>query len=142
LKPGTVKHWLKRLHEEGHAPLFLILEVVETEEESLISESKWVEKLAAVGQPLFNKWDEHRELIELAEADRALEPLVFGQGKPRLIGTVEWNASKTGYRVHVGEGVSLAGPLTIDLLPTRGGNDGPLPSTVRTPVRNTEGADI
>lgn len=122
IKRGSVQHWLKQLHQDGLAPLFIVLEVVETEEESLVSETKWVEKLAAIGHPLFNRWEEHRELIEAATQGigQALEPLIFGEGKkPRRVGRVEANASKTGYRVHLDEGVELVGPVTIDLLPAK-----------------------
>lgn len=122
-KAGSVQHWLKALHQDGHTPLFTVLEVVETEEESLVSETKWVEKLSALGHPLFNRWDEHKELIEASTqgVNASLEPMIFGQGKPKPIGTVEPNASKTGYRLHVDEGVELAGPVTIDLLPPKEG---------------------
>ena len=118
---GSVKAWLKQMHQEGHTPLFTVLDVVETEAVSLESENLWVEKLAALGHPLFNRWEEHKELIEQSGQGIGSEfrPLLFGQGKPKLIGTVEPNSSKTGYRVHVDEGVELAGPITIDLLPPK-----------------------
>ena len=121
---GTVQHWLKAMHQEGHTPLFTVLELVETEEESLVSETKWVEKLSALGHPLFNRWREHKEMIEQTTRgmDRPLEPVVFGEGKPQVIGRVEANAGKTGLRIHVDEGVELIGPVIIDLLPPKMGS--------------------
>ncbi len=121
---GSIKTWLKNLHQAGHQPLFIVLDVVETEAEAKIVETKWIEKLADVGMPLHNRWEEHEELIQNAEhgVGRSLEPLVFAKGhrkKPRSVGRVEANASKTGYRVHLDEGVELAGPVTIDLLPPK-----------------------
>ncbi len=118
---ASVKARLKRMHQSKVKPLFIVLEVVETESESLTSENKWVEKIAALGHPLYNRWDEHKALIEAAEhADtRRLEPLVFGKDKTQKIGSCEPNAGKTGYRVHLAEGVELVGPVTIDLLPPK-----------------------
>jgi len=118
---GSIKAWLKTKHREGIEPVFTVLEVVETEEESLVSETKWVEKIAALGQGLYNRWDEHREILESAErgVGRALEPVVFGRGKTQVVGRVEANASKTGWRVHLNDGVELVGPVTIDLLPVK-----------------------
>jgi|GEM_PF-3265271 len=118
---GSVQHWLKGLHQGGYTPLFTVLEVVETEEESLVSESKWVEKLSALGHPLLNRWEEHQDLIEQADQGvyAALEPMVFGEDKPRRVGRVEANANKTGLRIHLDKGVELAGPLTIDLVPRK-----------------------
>lgn len=120
-KRGSVQRWLKQIEQDGHAPLFTVLEVVETEEESIISETKWVEKLAELGHPLYNRWDEHKELIEASThgIGRTLHPLVFNGAQPTAIGTVEPNANKTGYRVHVDEGVQIVGPATIDLLPPK-----------------------
>lgn len=123
-KPGSLQHWLKALHAEKHEPVFTLLEIVETEAESLESENKWVEKIAALGHPLFNGWEEHKALIETSGTGvgSTLVPLIFTKGprkKPQSIGHVEPNSSKTGYRVHVDEGVELVGPLTIDLLPPK-----------------------
>lgn len=118
----SIKSWLKRLHQGGLEPLFVVLEVVETETESIHSENKWVEKLAAIGQPLYNRWDEHLELIEAAgqEHIRPLEPLIFGKdGGAKKIGSCQPNASKTGFRISIKKGTKLEGPVTIDLVPKR-----------------------
>ena len=120
---GSVKAWLKQLHNEGHAPYFTVLEVVETEAMSLESENLWVEKLSALGHPLLNRWDEHKELLQASPQGihATLRPMLFGRGTPKNIGRVEPNASKTGFRVHVDQGVELIGPITIDLLPPKTG---------------------
>ena len=109
------------MHQEGHTPLFTVLEVVETEEESLVSETKWVEKLSALGHPLYNRWAEHKAVMEQTTqgVNRPLDALLSGDGKPQHIGTVEANTAKTGWRLHISAGVNLAGPVTIDLLPPR-----------------------
>jgi len=121
LPRNSVKAWLKRLHQAGHAPKFLVLEVVETEAESLESEIKWVEKIAALGHPLYNRWDEHKELIEAAESavGQSLVAFMFDDGKPVKIGKCEPNAKQTGYRVHIDKGIRLSGPVVLDLLPQK-----------------------
>lgn len=118
---GSIKAWLKAMYHQDIEPVFTILEVVETEEESLVSETKWVEKIAALGHGLFNRWDEHRDILESAErsVDRKLEPLIFSKGQTELVGRVESNTAKTGYRVHIDEAIELIGPVTIDLLPAK-----------------------
>lgn len=118
---GSVKAWMKQLHTEGHTPLFTVLELVESEAASLESENRWVEKLAALGHPLFNRWEEHKELIEQSTqgVGRKLEAKVFIDGKAERVGSVEPNSKKTGYRVHIEEGIEIIGPLTIDILPPK-----------------------
>ena len=54
-------------------PDFVVLEVVETEEQSLLSESNWIEKLATIGHPLLNRWEEHQELIEAGRGQAVFE---------------------------------------------------------------------
>lgn len=119
--PGSIKTWLKRLHKDGLEPGFVVLDVVETESESKNVESKWVEKLAGIGHPLRNLWDEHKELIQ--EADQlvaeAFEPLIFKGRRPKAVGSCELNASKTGYRIYIDKGVEITGPVTIDLVPRK-----------------------
>jgi hypothetical protein len=61
---GSIKAWLAEAERAKITPQFMILDVVETEEQSLLSESNWVEKLAAIGHPILNRWDEHQALIE------------------------------------------------------------------------------
>lgn len=80
---GSVKAWLAEAERAGVVPGFVVLEVVETEEQSLLSESNWVEKLAAIGHPLLNRWEEHQELIEASRARlrlRLLSTPLFGRG--------------------------------------------------------------
>ncbi|MEM9128664.1 MAG: hypothetical protein AAGA97_02950 [Pseudomonadota bacterium] len=55
-KKGSIQHWLSKTIWAGDTPLFVILDdKTVTEEESLASELEWVERLAAVGHPLFNR---------------------------------------------------------------------------------------
>ena len=118
----SIKSWLKRIHQAELEPLFVVLEVVETETASLHSENLWVEKLASIGHPLYNRWDEHVELIEAAGQANAqtLEPLIFSKKSgAKKIGTCQPNASKTGYRITIKKGTKLEGPVTIDLVPKR-----------------------
>lgn len=68
-----MKAWLHQAERAGVTPDFMVLEVVETEEQSLLSESNWVEKLAAIGHPLLNRWEEHQELIEAGRGSGQLE---------------------------------------------------------------------
>lgn len=48
----------------GVTPVVIILETVGTYEQSLISESEWVHRLAAENHPLLNRWKEHKEAIK------------------------------------------------------------------------------
>ena len=53
--PGSIKTWLTAAHKAGLTPIFVILEVLESEEASLLSETAWIEKLGRIaGQPLCN----------------------------------------------------------------------------------------
>lgn len=61
---GSIKAWLIQAERAKITPQFVVLDVVETEEQSLLSECNWVEKLAGIGHPLLNRWEEHQELIE------------------------------------------------------------------------------
>lgn len=61
---GSIKAWLAEAERAGIVPQFVILDVVETEEQSLLSEANWVEKLASIGHPILNRWEEHQHLIE------------------------------------------------------------------------------
>jgi len=127
--PGSLQHWLKALHKAGLEPQFLQLEVVETESESLKSETKWIAKFSGMGLPLLNRWDEHKPFI--VEATEKLEAFVFRadvgrEGKPgkfqrsraAKVGTAEPNKNRTGWRVHISKTV-IEGPVTIDLVPPK-----------------------
>ncbi|MCB1096086.1 MAG: GIY-YIG nuclease family protein [Verrucomicrobiae bacterium] len=117
---GSVKWWLKRLHQDGLEPIFIVLEVVETEAESLESESKWVEKISRLGHPLLNRWEEHKDLIEAAGQGTAFDALLFEKGTaPQRIGRFEANANRSGYRFHLDEGTALTGPVSVDFLPPK-----------------------
>lgn len=66
-KKGSIQHWLSKTIMAGETPLFVILDdKTATEDESLASELEWVERLAAIGHPLFNRWEEHRDIIEIS----------------------------------------------------------------------------
>lgn len=121
---GSLQHWLKVSHKAKITPEFIILEVVETESESLKSETKWVEKIAAIGHPLLNRWDEHKEFISCASAER-YEAIIF-EATPgrrrrtsRTIGVAAPNRANTGLRIDIIEGEKIEGPITIDLLPPK-----------------------
>ena len=122
----NIKHWLRLAHAAKIKPEFIALEIVETEAESLNSEMKWIEKISAIGHPLYNKWDEHREAIEAAQSGQSdkLEAMVFhgkgGKRKPRVIGYSEPNKAGSGLRVFIEDHFVVQGPTFIDLLPPKG----------------------
>lgn len=55
--------YLVLLESENIEPIFEILEITQTEEESLASETRWVKKTVELGYPLLNKWNCHKEII-------------------------------------------------------------------------------
>ena len=55
-RKSDIKGWLTKAHVEKITPGFIVLEVVETEEQSILSEKQWVEKLAAIRMPLLILW--------------------------------------------------------------------------------------
>lgn len=69
-KPDNrLRAWLwETMGVAKRTPKFLILEMVETEAESLASEQKWVERLAEAGFDLLNGWVEHRDALDSAQA--------------------------------------------------------------------------
>ena len=79
----SVKAWLSKAHSAKIEPIFTILEVVETEEQSLLSESLWIEKLSCACQPLLNRWEEHVELIEQGReaAGQSYQAFIAGEWK-------------------------------------------------------------
>ena len=64
IKTANIKTWLHDLISDGKIPVIEALETVETEEESLESETKWVKKFAKEGHPLLNRWKVHRDSIK------------------------------------------------------------------------------
>ncbi|MEL6103283.1 MAG: hypothetical protein AAFR68_18455 [Pseudomonadota bacterium] len=115
--PGSLQHWLKATHKARLEPEFLVLDLVETEAESLKSETKWVEKFAQLGFPLLNRWDEHKTFI--TEAPDMLNAMVFRPKSTKRIGQASPNKARTGWRVEIEDGQSLKGPVTIDLIPPK-----------------------
>lgn len=117
---GSVKAWLAQAHAAKITPDFIILDVVETEEQSLLSESNWIEKLSAIGQPLLNLWEEHRELIE---AGRGGPPEVFHAYWPgkwhRTIGTMEPTPKKAGFSLTFPEELTIRKGGRVVLMPAR-----------------------
>lgn len=117
--PSSIKYFLRRCHANGIEPRFVVLDLCQSEAESLANETHWVEVFAALGHPLYNRWKEHREAIEALGAGQGLPelvPKVFQGPRPRTVGTCELNASGTGYRLaldHVPE------DTIIDLLPPK-----------------------
>ncbi|MBL4642846.1 MAG: GIY-YIG nuclease family protein [Flavobacteriaceae bacterium] len=95
---GSIKAWLAEAHAQKLTPQFMILETVETEEESLLSECKWVEKFSTIGHPLLNRWEEHKHLIEAGRGAPVEEFEAYWPGKWRtIIGEMEPTAKKAGY---------------------------------------------
>lgn len=56
---NSIKHWLWKTLKEGREPVFVELDSVISEAESLASETRWVETFASLGHPLYNRWSEH-----------------------------------------------------------------------------------
>lgn len=59
-----IRAWIWDSLAAGNTPSFRVLDVCETEEQSLASEALWVERLAAQGNKLLNRWLEHQSLIQ------------------------------------------------------------------------------
>lgn len=122
-KKGSLQQWLKRLNRAGGTPVFITLEVVDTEAASLASELEWIQKLGEAGMPLLNRWEEHKDYITATLSNDALpplRPLLFHEkGKGIPLGTCKPNRNKTGYRLKLSKGVQLEGGQIIDLLPPK-----------------------
>lgn len=116
--PGSIKAWLIKQHKAGREPIILPLEHVATNGLSLEAETRWIGFFSALGHPLHNLWDEHREMIIAHHAER-YDALVFKGPKPMAVGYAEANANRTGYRVHLDKDADLAGVGVIDLLPPK-----------------------
>lgn len=119
---SSIQHWLRRTIKAGRAPQFVILDdYTQTEEESLASERLWVGRLAEIGHPLYNRWDEHRELIAANLRIGRLpdfEALIFVEKKSQKIGKCRPNRKGTGYRITLNKGVTLR-EQTIELIPPK-----------------------
>lgn len=119
---GSIKTWLCAAHAAKIEPIILPLELVETEEESLISESKWVDRLGrALGHPLRNLWEEHRDILHDGQSGQEFDALVFPQNgekkPPTLVGRMRPNNAKSGY--YLEPTINLFGVKRIDFLPPR-----------------------
>lgn len=121
---GSIKAWLAQAHRAGIVPIFIILEIVETEEQSLLSESNWVEKLAQANQPLLNRWEEHQALIEAGRAGdspehyRAYRPDKWKEP----IAHVEPTPKKAGYELTILKKIELLAGQRLIILPKREGD--------------------
>ena len=73
IKTTNIKTWLHDFISEGKTPIIEVLETVNTEQESLASETKWIKKFAKEGHPLLNRWKIHRELIKRYAKNRPNE---------------------------------------------------------------------
>ena len=94
--------------------------MVESEEQSLLSECLWVEKLAAVGMPLLNRWEEHRELIEAGRAGEGEAYQAFWPGRwKRPIGRMEPTPKGAGYSLVFPEEVTIRQGGRVVLLPEK-----------------------
>lgn len=66
LNIGTVNinTYLVDLFSLGYLPSFEKVDECQSEEKSLISETLWVQKLVAVGYPLLNRHNTHRQIVK------------------------------------------------------------------------------
>lgn len=64
IKTENIKTNMYDLLASGLEPNFEIIEICGSEEESLTSETKWVQHYAELGEPLLNRWKEHRSIIK------------------------------------------------------------------------------
>ena len=113
---GSIKAWLAEAIARKIEPAFIVLEVVETEDESLLSETKWIEKLGREARhPLRNLWKEHKSLIR-AQGRESYEALAFRGGRLTRIGRAEPNAKGTGLRLEIEARRAVTGPAIIELI--------------------------
>ena len=107
-KDGSLQAWLIQAHAAKITPAFIVLDVVETEALSLDSENNWIEKLAAIGHPLLNRWDEHKELIEAGRPPPADRFDAFHPGQWRSsVAEMEPTSRKKGYNLTFKKKVSF-----------------------------------
>lgn len=121
---GSVKAWLAEAERAGVVPGFVLLEVVETEEQSLLSESNWVEKLAAIGHPLLNRWEEHQELIEAGRGAATFEIAEYTAVWPgrwdKVVATMKPTQKGEGfYSLTFPEAVSIKEGGRLVVMPTK-----------------------
>lgn len=118
---GSIKTWLAQAHALKITPLFIILEVVEREEQSLLSECNWVEKLAQVGHPLLNRWEEHKELIEAGRGSRCEEFEAYWPGKwQHVIAEMKPTPKKAGYALTFPKETTIKAGGRLIILPKKG----------------------
>ena len=131
--PGSIKTWLCQVHRAGVTPVILQLEAVQSVEESLISETRWVERFGReLSHPVRNLWDEHREIMD-GRNGGTYDALIFSKdGPPQAIGRMVPNAKMTGFRFHAGEGIEITVKADdtvlesvgmVDFLPVRAEDD-------------------
>ena len=101
----------------------MILEVVETEAESLQSETKWIEKFAAIGHPLLNRWEEHTALIEAGKnpADIEIgEYTGFWPGKwDKVVATMKPTQKGVGFTLTFPEETTIKKGGRLVIMPTK-----------------------
>ena len=123
-KKDEIRYWLRKTIKAGREPQFVVLDdYTQSEEESLASERLWVKRLAEIGHPLYNRWEEHKAIIEAnlkPQGLPAFEPYIFVEKKSQKIGKCTPNRKKTGYRIILDEGVTLREQIIELLPPARG----------------------
>lgn len=93
---------------------------METEEESLLSESKWVEKLSEIGHPLLNRWEEHQELIEAGKGPPAEEFDAYWPGTwNKVIATMKPTPKKSGFSLTFPEETTIRKSSRLVILPRK-----------------------
>jgi hypothetical protein len=116
----SIKEWLSKAHSSNIKPLFTILEVVETEEQSLLSESHWIEKLSCAGQPLLNRWEEHIELIEQGreQTGQYYQAFIAGEWK-KVIADIEPTKNLAGHNITFKEPIEFIKGDRLIMMPKR-----------------------
>ena len=118
---GSIKTWLAATHPAKITPQFVILETVETEEKSLLSECKWVENIAAIGYPLLNRWEEHQDLIEAGKGAPAEEFEAYWPGKwNSVIAEMEHTQKKAGFSLTFPKEITIKAGGRLVILPKKG----------------------
>ncbi|WP_143613076.1 hypothetical protein [Thiohalospira halophila] len=56
--------YLTLLLSEGYDPIFEVVDVKGTEEDSLLSETEWVRVTVKEGFPVLNRWKTHRSIVK------------------------------------------------------------------------------
>ncbi|MEM9128428.1 MAG: GIY-YIG nuclease family protein [Pseudomonadota bacterium] len=122
-KPGSLQNWLAGKYRAKITPDFMILEVVETEAESLQSETKWIEKFATIGHPLLNRWEEHAALIEAGKAPADIEAGDFTAYWPgkwnKVIATMKPTLKGDGFTLTFPEETTVKADGRLVIMPTK-----------------------